>query len=146
MRRTRDPELTADLAAETFAEVLLAARRYKPQGAPATAWLLGIARHKLQRSVERQRAESKARTRLGMPRLALDDLELEAIEAADDGIRSEVLLAALPEDQAQAVRGRVLEEQDYPELARQLNCSQPTARKRVSRGLLTLRRLLKESR
>ena len=107
MRRTRDPQLAADLAAETFAEVLLAARRYKPRGAPATAWLLGIARHKMLRSFEQERAETRARDRLGIGRIEFDDLELEAIQASDDGIRADVLLGALPEDQAEAVRGRV---------------------------------------
>ncbi|WP_053225895.1 RNA polymerase sigma factor [Solirubrobacter soli] len=47
MRRTRDPELAADLAAETFAVALVAARKYRGDGAPASAWLIGIARNTL---------------------------------------------------------------------------------------------------
>src|SRR5262245_65431094 len=44
VRRVRDPELAADLAAETFAKALLSARRFRPGGAAASAWLIGIGR------------------------------------------------------------------------------------------------------
>lgn len=39
VRRTGDPELTADLTAEVFAAALLAAERYRPGERPALAWL-----------------------------------------------------------------------------------------------------------
>ena len=42
-RRTRDPEVAADLTAETFASALVARRRFKPDGPPAAAWLFAIA-------------------------------------------------------------------------------------------------------
>lgn len=41
-RRT-DPELAADLTAEVFAAVLIAASRYQPTHDSAAGWLLGIA-------------------------------------------------------------------------------------------------------
>ncbi len=47
LRRTGDPELTADLTAEVFAAALLAAVRYRSGERPALAWLYGIAAHKL---------------------------------------------------------------------------------------------------
>ncbi len=50
------------------------------------------------------------------------------------------LLAGLPPDQREAVRARVLEDLDYRELAARLQVSPAAARKRVSRGLNTLRR------
>jgi RNA polymerase sigma factor (sigma-70 family) len=50
------------------------------------------------------------------------------------------LLAELPPDQREAVRARVLEDLDYRELAARLRVSPAVARKRVSRGLHTLRR------
>src|ERR671929_1292915 len=46
-RRTRDPEAAADLTAETFASAIVAQRRFKPGGAPATAWLFTIASRRL---------------------------------------------------------------------------------------------------
>jgi DNA-directed RNA polymerase specialized sigma24 family protein len=47
LRETRDREAAADLAAEVFAAVLLAAGRYAEQGESATPWVIGIARNKL---------------------------------------------------------------------------------------------------
>jgi hypothetical protein len=44
-RRTWDAQEAADLTAETFAAAFAARRRYRDTGAPAFAWLLGIARH-----------------------------------------------------------------------------------------------------
>jgi DNA-directed RNA polymerase specialized sigma24 family protein len=55
LRRTGDPELTADLTAEAFAAALLAAERYRPGERPALAWLYGIAAHKLADSRRRGR-------------------------------------------------------------------------------------------
>src|ERR687891_595047 len=52
MRRTRNAELAADLTAETFAAALVARARFDPGRGSASAWLFGIALHKLAR-VER---------------------------------------------------------------------------------------------
>ena len=68
MRRTRDPELAADLAAETFAVALAASRKYRGDGAPASAWLIGIARNTLFASFRRSQVEDRARRRLGWSR------------------------------------------------------------------------------
>src|SRR3954462_2510478 len=38
-RRTGNPEVAADLTAETFASAIVAKRRFKPGGSPAVAWL-----------------------------------------------------------------------------------------------------------
>jgi RNA polymerase sigma-70 factor (ECF subfamily) len=144
VRRTGDPELAADLCAETFAAALLAAPRYRPGGAPAAAWLLGIARNVLAGSVRRRRVEDRARRRLGLPVLVLDDELLERIAAIGAGERAEALLAQLPPDQASAVRARVLDEQPYDRIAARLRCSESVVRQRVSRGLATLRRIHQE--
>ena len=45
----------------------------------------------------------------------------------------------LPPDQLEALRLRVIDERDYDEIARELRCSEAVVRKRVSRGLATLR-------
>ena len=132
-------DVAADLAAETFAAALLSARRYRPDQGPAVAWLLGIARNQLLRSLRRNRVESAARAKLAMPPLVLDDAVLNAIDelAAEQGAES--WLAELPDDQAAAIRARVLDEKEYREIAGELRCSEAVVRKRVSRGLATLR-------
>src|SRR6187551_463772 len=80
-RRTRDPELAADLTAETFAAALAARRRYRPEAGSAGAWLYGIAMHKLTDAQRRGYAERRARRRMGMERLALDDEDYARIES-----------------------------------------------------------------
>jgi DNA-directed RNA polymerase specialized sigma24 family protein len=39
LRRTRVPEVAADLTAGVFAAALASAARYRPEGATAAAWL-----------------------------------------------------------------------------------------------------------
>jgi DNA-directed RNA polymerase specialized sigma24 family protein len=63
---TRQPDLAADLAAETFAAALQAAASYDPARGSARAWLFGIARHVLAASARRGQVESEARRRLGL--------------------------------------------------------------------------------
>ena len=140
VRRVRDSELAADLAAETFAAALLAARKYRGDGAPASAWLIGIARHVLLGSVRKARVQDKARRRLGMEPIVLDDALLERIARID----MESLLTRLGPDQAEAVRARVLDDEDYGVIAARLRCSESVVRQRVSRGLATLRAIVEE--
>ncbi len=144
MRRVGEPEIAADLAAETFAAALMSVRRFKAENGSAGPWLFGIARHTLLRSVEKRRVEDRARRRLGWEPLTLDDDLLERVARAGADDRVAALLERLPRDQAQAVRARVIDEQDYAEIAGQLRCSQSVVRQRVSRGLGTLRALVRE--
>ena len=81
VRRTGDPELAADLTAESFACALEGVRRFDARRGSALNWLFGIARNQLNRSLERGRAERRAQKRLGMPPIALDDEALERIES-----------------------------------------------------------------
>jgi RNA polymerase sigma-70 factor (ECF subfamily) len=149
MSRTRDPEVAADLAAETFAAALQGRRGFDPRKGPAAGWLYGIARRKLADSLHRGRVEDRARRRLGLRRLELDDEALERIVAVADaqagGSRAVALLDELPEDQREAVAARVLAEDDYPAIAARLDCSESVIRKRVSRGLAGLRARMEES-
>lgn len=143
MRQTRDPELAADLASETFATALMNAARFRDDGRPAIGWLLGIARHAMLHSWERGQAEHRAMDRLGVQRRERSDESLERVEAlADAADPANPLLLALerlPPDQRDAVRAHVLEDQPYDELARQLGVSAGTVRQRVSRGMSRLR-------
>ena len=144
LRRTRRADLTGDLTAETFARALEGRSRFDPGLGEPVGWLFGIARHVLAGSLRRGRVADEARRRLGMERTVLDELALEAIEGVDVG-PALVGLEELPADQQIAVRGRVLDERDYGDLAAQLRCSESVVRQRVSRGLRALGARLKES-
>jgi RNA polymerase sigma-70 factor (ECF subfamily) len=142
MRRTRDPELAADLTAEVFAAVLLGCHRFRPGGAPASAWLFAIARNKLADSRRRGQVDDAARRRLGMAPLVLEDENLSRIERLSEDGEILGMLEALAPEQRAAVRARVLEERDYEEIAGALRCSPAVVRKRVSRGLAAMREQL----
>jgi RNA polymerase sigma-70 factor (ECF subfamily) len=149
MNRTRDRELAADLTAETFAAALAGARRYRG-GPNAGPWLFEIARNKLRDSLRRGRVADRARRRLGMPPIELLNEELERVEErldleAHEG-RLRGLLAALPAAQRETILARVVDERPYEEIARELRCSETVVRKRVSRGLDSLRAGLWEER
>ena len=146
MRRAGDPEVAADLCAETFAAALIASRRYRGHGEPATAWLFGIARHKLLRSLERRQLDTTARRRLGIERAPVSEEAREAIERLTEDERVRELLDALPAEQADAVARRVLGELSYDDIAVRTGASPAAVRQRVSRGLATLRATLKEQR
>ena len=145
LRRTKDAELAADLTAEVFAAALSACVRYRSGEAPASAWLFGIAQHKLARSRRRGAVEDRARRRLGMQPVVLEGDDLKRIERiADSEAAVAQLLDGIPPDQRDAVGSRVLEERSYAEIASELRCSPAVARKRVSRGLASLRDRLTE--
>lgn len=144
LARTGNRELAADLTAETFAAALAARRKFDPAKGPAVGWLYGIARHKLMKAFRRGAVEDRARKRLRMGRLVLDDEALEQVEAAADGSRAIALLDGLPEDQRAAISARVLEERDYQEIAAATKTSESVIRKRVSRGLSGLRKQIEE--
>ena len=146
IRETRDRELAADLTAEVFAAVLIGAARYRADGASAMPWVIGIARNKLRMSFRRGSVEVRARRALGFEALALEDHDLEAIEAIADsaGGPAGQLFAQLPEEERRAVRARVIDERPYGEIAAELGCSEMVVRKRVSRGLARLRERMGE--
>lgn len=146
MRETREPEVAADLAAEVFAAVLLASRRYQAQGSSAAPWVTGIAHKKLLMSLRRGRIESRARRRLHFQAIEFDDQDFERVEAtADSGAgRLAQLVAQLPPDERFAVHARVVEERSYREIAAELECSELVVRKRVSRGLARVREQLED--
>jgi RNA polymerase sigma-70 factor (ECF subfamily) len=144
-RRTYDAQQAVDLVAETYARAWASRRRFR--GDPAdpealAAWTFGIARHVLADALRRGRTERQAFERLGVqpPVLAPDELtRLE--ELAELGSLRAALAVALEDlspEQRDAVRLRVVDELDYPAIARRLGISEEAVRARVSRGLRTL--------
>ena len=147
-RRVAEPELAADLLAETFAALfVLVGDPQRPLPESAIAWLLLTARHLLIDSYRRGQVASAARRRLAMRPLVLEDADLVRVQelSAETGL-VEQLAAQLPADQFEALRARVLDERDYPSIAEELRCSEAVVRKRVSRALRTLRRNAVEER
>jgi RNA polymerase sigma-70 factor (ECF subfamily) len=148
--RTRRADVAADLTAETFAAALTGARGFRPDSATAAPWLFQIARNKVLDSFRRKRVEDRARRQLGMRPIELDNGALSDLEDRLDLEAQEAwlaeALAALPEDQRVAVVARVVDEREYEEIAAEIETSASVIRKRVSRGLSTMRNRLSEER
>jgi RNA polymerase sigma factor (sigma-70 family) len=140
-RRTGDPEVAADLTAEVFAGALGAAHRYRVEAPTAAGWLFTIARNTLAKSLRRGHVEARARRRVGIcDAVAFTSDELERVEHAASASGWVIeLLERLPAEQREAVRAHILEERSYPDIAGELETSELVIRKRVSRGLSTLR-------
>jgi RNA polymerase sigma factor (sigma-70 family) len=137
-RRTGDPEVAADLAAETFASALTARRRYRPGGAPASAWLFAIAARRLADYHRGGRVAARAQKALAMERVPLGAEDAEMVRLlGDDAAVS--MLATLPAHQRAAIHSHVVDECDYGEIAAAQHVSEQAVRQRVSRGLAALR-------
>src|SRR5262245_41181159 len=141
-RRTAGPEEAFDLAAETFAAALAAVPRFEPGPQPASAWLFAIARHKLSESLRKRRVQDEARRALAMQPIELDEEAIELLEMTAS--RAIDLLENLTPEQRTVIEGHYLDERGYPELARDLHCSESVVRKRASRGLALLRSQIRE--
>ena len=130
----------ADLTAETFARAWVRRGGFRDQhDGWALPWLLGIAHNVLRESARRDRIETRARERLGLPLgLAEDD----GYTAVDERLSPRMMLAAaldeLPDHERDALELRVISELPYDEVARQLSIRPAAARLRVSRALRRL--------
>jgi RNA polymerase sigma factor (sigma-70 family) len=76
---------------------------------------------------------------LALPPIVLDDRALEHVDARSSPGALEQALRELPDAEREAIELRVLQDQDYGEIAQQLRCSPAVVRQRVSRGLRRLR-------
>jgi RNA polymerase sigma factor (sigma-70 family) len=139
--------IAGELTAETFAQASLSLHRFRDDAdGSAAPWLYGIARNVLRRTLERERVETAARRRLGMPVRAYET-DLDAVTERLDAERLrpalDSALAQLPVGQRDAVELRVVRALSYAEVASSLGCSPVAARIRVMRALESLSRLLK---
>lgn len=148
-RRTFCPETAADLTAETFAIAFSARGNYRDVGRSETAWLFGIARNQLRRFHRRSVVSERARRRLGVLTVRLEEDEFDEIDRlVDQDWRVRLVSLAmevLTESELEAVRLRVHQDQPYATVARELGCSEGAARVRVSRALTKLSNKLEES-
>lgn len=141
-RRTGDMEVAADLTAETFAAALESRHRFDPGQGSAAGWLFTIASRKLADSWRQGQVEDRARRKLAMDPVRLDNDSLEELERELDAWgqgQLQRLYEQLPPQQREAVSARVLQERDYREIAHSLRLSESVVRQRVSRGLRALR-------
>lgn len=129
-----------DLTAETFARAWLARGRFRDERAgSALPWLLGIAANVLADTVRRDRVETRARERLGLPLdLASDDGYSAVEERLSPRLALERSLGSLPEHERRALELRVVDELPYAQVGKRLAIRPAAARLRVSRALRRL--------
>ena len=130
----------SDLAAETFARAWLVRGRFRDErNGSALPWLLGIAANVLADTVRRDRVETRARERLGLPLdLAADDGYTAVEERLSPRLALERCLGSLPEHERSALELRVVDELPYAQVAKRLAIRPAAARLRVSRALRRL--------
>lgn len=143
VRRTLDAQVAVDLTAETVADAFASRHRFRARGeGSASAWLYGIARRQLSHYRRRLQVEDAARLRAGLERIEVGPEDVERIEALIDfeqvGREVKQAFDGLHSEQREALRLRVIEGRPYREVAKELGCSEETARARVSRGLKQL--------
>ena len=146
-RRTLDPEVAADLFAETFAQALASRARFRGEGQDAeAAWLYKIAHRQLARYVRRGAVERRAQRKLELERPEFTEEAGAALmqRAGLKELRSDLAkaLAELPHETRAAIQLRIVDDLSYEEVASHLNTSEQNARARVSRGLRALGDLL----
>jgi RNA polymerase sigma-70 factor (ECF subfamily) len=132
----------SDLTAETFARAWVGRHRYRDEHGCALPWLLGIANNVLRESARRDRIETRARERLGLP---LDLAHEDGYAAVEERLSPRHALAAaldeLPDHERDALELRVIAELPYRDVARRLSIRPEAARLRVSRALRRLAHL-----
>lgn len=147
VNRTLDPHSAADLTAETFAQAFASRSRFRNRGpGSAAAWLYKIASRQYARFTRKGLTEDRARERVGLPIRELSTADYERIEELIDfervGRAVRDALTQLSAEQREAVSLRVIDGRSYPELAKEMECTEETARARVSRGLRRLAAVL----
>ena len=144
VRRTGSRVTALDLTAETFAQAWLVRTRFRDEARGSAApWIYGIARNVLLMSIRRGAIERRATERLGLLE-QLDRPQYVEDQTPESGWAdgADELLDALPADQREAVRLRVVEELEYADVAHALGTTPAAARVRVHRGLAALKRHL----
>lgn len=145
-RRTMCPETAGDLTSEAFARALVHVERYDPERGTPRGWLFGIAGNLFSDWLRSGRIDERARRRLGIDRIAVDDETIERVEAlVDVGAHKEALREAvgqLSPKLRDAVLLRVGLDLPYEEVAARLEITEGAARVRVSRALVALAELM----
>ncbi|HEY6835887.1 MAG TPA: RNA polymerase sigma factor [Gaiellaceae bacterium] len=130
----------ADLTAETFARAWLSRARFTDRrDGTALPWLLGIAANVLADTVRRDKIETRARERLGLPLDLAGEDGYTAVEHRLSPRRAlREALELLPRHEREALELRVVDELPYEQVAARLAIRPAAARLRVSRALRRL--------
>ncbi len=136
-------ELAFDLAQETFARTLERGHRLRvAEDGSAWPWLWTMARNLLRDWRRREVVDRSARRQLGIATVAYEEQAVDDLIARVDaaGLHNALgrALDELPDEQRDAVLGRVVLEHDYRRLAGAAT-KESAVRARVSRGLRALR-------
>jgi RNA polymerase sigma factor (sigma-70 family) len=150
VRRTADPEIAADLWAESWSRAVAQREAFRGNTqAEQEGWVFGIARNVLAGFYKRGEAEQRAVSRLGLERPALSDTDLVRLEreAGLSELRQALATALedIPDSQRESLQLRVIEGLSYPEVAARLGITEENARARVSRALRRLGGVLDSS-
>jgi len=145
-RQTLDAEVAADLLGEVFAVALERRERFDPGRGTARAWLWGIAGIELKRWRRTGAIARRARRRIGIELVEIDDESITHVESLVDARAMTAVLRdhlqRLPNGERQALELRVFERLPYDEIGDRLGCRAGAARVRVSRGLGRLREVI----
>lgn len=144
-RRTDDPHLAADLTAEVFLAAIEAAPRYREERGTPRAWLFGIARIVLAGESRRSARERRAVARVAGRRLLDNDDVARIQERIDAEAQARSLYGALgrlPDSQRAVFELVALDELSVIDTAAALGIRVVTARVRLHRARMTLRREL----
>jgi RNA polymerase sigma-70 factor (ECF subfamily) len=139
--RLTEEAMAADLTAEAFATAVATRTRFDRGRGSVETWLWQIVRSKLADHLRHQAVVDKHRRSLGMT----IDATVDKYDLGGDDAGAMEALERLPDDQRSAVKQHVIDEVSHHEIARLSGASPATVRKRVSRGLQTLRRSLDPS-
>lgn len=139
-RRVRDdPDLVADLVAETYLAALQSRHRFDPSKGTAIGWLYGIARNQLRLYFRRSRVEREGQQRLGAAAPRIDERTLEYLDRVESNVDFEAAireaLSDLPDQQRDVVRLRIDEELSHAEIAERLGISEANSRVRLHRAV-----------
>src|SRR4051794_16867271 len=150
-RRTVDSQVAFDLVSETFAEAIASRAAFHGDSMEdGRRWLFGIARNLMNNYFRRGTVEQRAMQRLRFEPVEIqkdDAAQIEELsQMADVRAAVERALDKLKPEYREAVRARILEQQEYAEIATRLGTSEDVVRARVSRGLKKLKRELEQVR
>jgi RNA polymerase sigma factor (sigma-70 family) len=134
--RTGDRALAEDLLADTFERAPRARRRFDSRRASEKTWLYAIALNCLRDHARRRASEGRALERMAAGPRTVSDGEIEQVAERDLVNRS---LAALSEEEREAIALRFGAELTVPEIAKLTGERLTTMEGRVYRALRKLR-------